>query len=135
MADYQLDYRWNMAGRVPVLSVVITGRLLNDPTAIPSIIDQTHAFIDRHPQYDAVYVAYDLTHTERKLPLPALMQRSAYSPKVKRVAVIGASARTDEMAVLIMGAAKGVPYPFGFFDTPEAAASFLHDGSTVVHRA
>jgi len=135
MADYQLEYRWNVASSVPVLSVVITGRVLNDPTAIPTIIDQTHAYIDRHPQYGAVYIAYDMTRTERKLPLPALMQRSAYSPRVKRVAIIGARARTDEMAVLIMGAAKGVPYPYGFFDTPEAAARFLYDSSMVAHRA
>ncbi len=128
MADYQIEYRWNLAGGVPVLSVVITGRLLDDPTAIPTIIDQTHAFIERHPQFTHVYIAYDLTHTERKLPLAALMRRSEYSAKVGRVAIIGAGARTDEMAVLIMGAAKRVPYTIAFFDTAEAAAPFLHGG-------
>jgi hypothetical protein len=42
------------------------------------------------------------------------MCRSVLSDKVRRVVVIGARARRDEMSVLIMAAAKRLPYEIDF---------------------
>ncbi len=125
MADYELVYRWSLVSAEPVLYVRVVGSLLGEPNTIPTIIDRVHAYIEQS-LYPHVHLAYDITRTERRLPLPALMRRSAPSRRVQRVAIVGAGARTDEMACLIMGAAKGLNYPLRFFDTLEEAAPFLH---------
>jgi len=135
MADYELAYRWSLVSAAPVLYVRVLGSLLSDPNAIPAIIDRVHAYAEQS-LYPRVRLAYDITRTERHLPLPALMRRAAPSPRVQRVAVVGAGARTDEMAVLIMSAAKGLDYPLRFFATLDEAAPFLHEqeAQTVLQR-
>lgn len=124
MTDYQVDYCWDHSGPLAVLHVTLTGSLLSDPGAIPAIIDQAHALVDQSDALTAC-IAYDLTGMEGHLPLEALMRRGAPSPRVARVAIIGARTRPDEMAVLIMSAAKRVPYPVHFFATLADAAPFL----------
>jgi hypothetical protein len=114
MADYQLNYTWDASHAVPLLVATISGRLLNDRQALGQIIDQTHAVAEQHIDYEEIFVAYDLSQTERRLPLHALMGRSRISLRVKRVYVIGAGSRKDEMAVLIMSAAKRLPYEVRF---------------------
>ncbi len=121
MTDYRVEYRWNSAQPLPLLLVTVSGRLLADPRSLPQIIDQAHHVVDQHKDCEAVCLAYDLTRTEGRLPLHALMCRSVLSDKVRRVVVIGARARRDEMSVLIMAAAKRLPYEIDFFGTLEEA--------------
>lgn len=117
MADYQVNYTWDTSHAVPLLIATISGWLLSDAQALGRIIDQTHAIAEQHTDYDEIYVAYDLSRTERRLSLQALMCRSRISQRVKTVYVIGAGSRKDEMAVLIMSAAKRVPYEVRFAQT------------------
>jgi hypothetical protein len=126
MADYQIDYRWDVSQTIPVLWLVVTGRLLTDHSAISSMIDQAHALAERHDEYNAVHLAYDLRATEGTLPLSMLMRRTRTSGKIKRVAIIGARSRLDEMAILISASAKQLPYEFGFFTSQEHAVDFLY---------
>lgn len=114
MADYQLNYTWDISHAVPLLIATISGRVLNDGQALGRIIDQTHAIAEQHTDYEEIFVAYDLNRTERRLPLHALMGRNRISSRVKCVYVIGAGSRKDEMAVLIMSAAKRLPYEVRF---------------------
>lgn len=114
MADYQVNYTWDTTHAVPLLIVTISGRVLNDGQALGRIIDQTHAVAEQHTDYDEIFVAYDMSRTERRLPLHGLMGRSHISPRVKGVYVIGAGSRKDEMAVLIMSTAKRLPYEIHF---------------------
>lgn len=112
--DYQVVYCWDHSQTPPVLLARVSGSLLADPGAIPAIIDQTHTLVNQQAFLEAVHLVYDITHTEGRLPLAALMRRSVISPAVKRVVVLGARSRTDEMAVLIMSAAKRLPYDIAF---------------------
>lgn len=117
MADYLVNYTWDASHAVPLLIATISGRLLTDLSAPARIIDQTHAVAEQHTECDALAVVYDLSRTERRLPLDALMKRTRVSARVKAVFVIGAGSRKDEMAALIMSAAKRLPYPIDFFPT------------------
>lgn len=114
MADYQVHYTWDATHAVPLLIATITGRVLNEGQALGRIIDQTHAIVEQRTDYDELYIAYDLCRTERRLPLHGLMSRSRVSSRVTRVYVVGAGSRKDEMAVLIMSAAKRLPYEIRF---------------------
>lgn len=131
MADYKVDYRWDTDHAVPILFVTVTGSILSDPATIPTVIDETHTRIEQRTDLDSVYLAYDVTGTERTLPLAALMGRTLFSSKVKRVVLIGVRARTDEMSVLIMGTAKQVPYEYRFAETLADAAPHLYDQDDV----
>lgn len=126
MADYQIEYRWDVSQAIPVLWLMVTGKLLTDHRAISTMIDQAHAYADRYDQYNPIHLAYDIRATEGKLPLAMLMGRTRVCSKVKRVAVIGARSRLDEMAMLIMAAAKQLPYEFGFFSSSDHAVEFLY---------
>jgi len=117
MADYQVHYTWDATHAVPLLIATVSGRVLTEGQALGWIIDQTHALAEQHTEYDKIFIAYDLSRTERRLPLHGLMSRSRVSSRVKRVYVVGAGSRKDEMAVLIMGAAKRLSYPVDFFPT------------------
>ncbi len=123
MSLYTTNTHWDMNHPVPVLHITVTGALT--PQGIPTLIHQAHTIVDQNEAYNTVYLAYDITGTSGKLPLKALMQVRRLSSKVKRVAIIGASSRSDEMAVLIMASARSIPYEFGFFHTPAEAAAFL----------
>lgn len=112
--DYFITYQWDTSHRPTVLLALVSGSLLADPATIPTIIDQTHTLINEQTNLDAIHLMYDLTRTEGRLPLAALMQRSVISPAVKHVTICGAHSRTDEMAVLIMSAAKRLPYEIAF---------------------
>ncbi|MBN1200649.1 MAG: hypothetical protein JXJ20_02215 [Anaerolineae bacterium] len=126
MPDYTVEFRWDISPTRAVLWITLQGNLLSDPQSIPTIIDQAHAYADRYEGHKPVCLAYDLSSTEQQLPLAALMRRTRISAKVKRVAIIGARARTDEMAVIIMANAKRIPFEFKFFKTREAAHNYLH---------
>jgi hypothetical protein len=125
MTDYHVTYHWDTSYVTPVLFVTTTGKILSDPQTIPTIIDQTHALIEKQREHAALILVYDTIGTERRLPLESLMGRQVFSPKVKGVILIGARARTDEMAVLIMSAAKRLPYDIQFFDTRDEAEAYL----------
>jgi len=125
MSNYYVEYCWDTSSSVPVLWIVVSGKLLDDPRALATIIDQAHLRANRDKDQTEVYLAYDFSATEGRLPLSYLMQWSHPCPKVKRVAMIGVRARIDEMAVLIMAAAKRVPYECRFFETREDARYFL----------
>ena len=75
MADYQLNYTWDASHAVPLLVATISGRLLNDRQALGQIIDQTHAVAEQHIDYEEIFVAYDLSQTERRLPREAAKTR------------------------------------------------------------
>lgn len=126
MADYHVNYTWDASQPVPLLIATVSGRVLTDLSALPRIIDQAHALSEQHTECDALYLAYDLSRTERRLPLDALMQRTRVSPRVKAVFVIGVGSRKDEMAALIMSAAKRLPYPIDFFPTLDDLYAALH---------
>jgi hypothetical protein len=124
--DYQIAYRWDFSQARPALLAHVSGSLLADPATIPTIIDQTHTLINEQPHLTAVTLAYDLTRTEGRLPLAALMRRSVVSPAVKQVTIYGARSRTDEMAILIMSAAKRLPYEIVFAaSTPDHKPQFF----------
>ena len=125
MRAYHIDYRWGVNHGVPVLTITVTGQLSDPTTNLPALINRAHTVVNRCDLCSAVYLVYDFTGTSGKLPLEALMRRGTPSPKVKRVAVIGADSRSDEMAVLIMASARHIPYEFGFFPTLTDAAAFL----------
>jgi hypothetical protein len=112
--DYHITYHWDTSNPLTILHARVSGSLLADPAAIAALIDQTHTLVDERPGAAEVTIVYDLTHTEGRLPLAALMRRSVISPAVRRVIVCGARSRTDEMAVLIMSAAKRLPYDILF---------------------
>jgi len=112
--EYHITYHWDTSNPLTVLHARVSGSLLADPTAIPALIDQTHKLVDERPGAEGVTIVYDLTRTEGRLPLAALMRRSVISPAVRRVIICGARSRTDEMAVLIMSAAKRLPYDILF---------------------
>ncbi len=117
MADYLVNYTWDASLAMPLLIVTVSGRLLTDLSALPRIIDQAHAVAEQHTECDALAIVYDFSRTERRLPLDALMKRTHVSARVKAVFVVGAGSRKDEMAALIMSAAKRVTYPVEFFPT------------------
>jgi hypothetical protein len=123
MKNYQVHFRWDLSHAIPLLLVTVSGRLLSDPTALPAIIDQAHACAE--DREEGVYIVYDFRGTEGKLPLHALMRHTRTCRRVRQVAVVGARARSDEMAFLIMGAAKRVPYGHVFFKSPEEAIMHL----------
>ncbi|NDJ76047.1 MAG: hypothetical protein GYB65_07290 [Chloroflexi bacterium] len=125
MADFQVEYRWDTSHAIPILFITVSGHILTDAGTIPGIIDKTHALVEKCG-WNTVYLVYDICQTEGRLPLNAMMSRSAFSSRVRRVIVVGAKARTDEMAVLIMGAAKQVPYDITFCDSLDNALSLLY---------
>ena len=127
MADYQIDYHWDVSQAIPVLWLVVSGKLLTDHRTISNMIDQAHAYAERHDEYNLIHLAYDIRATEGKLPLAMLMGRTRMCNKIKRVAIIGARSRLDEMAMLIMAAAKQLPYEFGFFSSQDHAIDFLYE--------
>lgn len=126
MADYLVNYTWDTSHAVPLLIVSVSGRLLTDPLAIARIIDQAHLLAEQHTESDELYLVYDLTRTERRLPLNSLMGRTRISPRVKGVYVIGIINRTDEMAVLIMSAAKRLPYTVEFYPSLDELHAHLN---------
>lgn len=117
MVSYLVHYTWDESHAVPLLLATVSGQILYDGQAVGRIIDQTHAIAEQHAECDRLLLAYDLSATERRLPLADLMKRSRISPRVAGVYVIGLGSRKDEMATLIMSAAKRLPYPVGFFST------------------
>jgi hypothetical protein len=121
MLSYHVTYRWDTVSGVPVLFVTLAGQLLADASTLADIIDQTHRYVDACDKYNAVHIIYDFTRTERRLPLHGLMQSGQVSRKVRGATVVGAQTRKDEMAVLIMAAAKQVPYDFAFTQTLDEA--------------
>ncbi|HMM28728.1 MAG TPA: hypothetical protein PKD46_10625 [Aggregatilineaceae bacterium] len=125
MADYSVNYTWDASHAVPLLIATVSGRVLSDLTALPRIIDQAHAIAEQHTECEGLYVAYDFSRTERRLPLDALMKRTRISGRVRGVYVIGAGSRKDEMAALIMSAAKRLPYPVVFYPTLDALYAAL----------
>ena len=129
MADYQVNYTWDTSHAVPLLIATVSGRVLSDAHALGRILDQTHAIAEQHTDYDEIYLAYDLSRTERKLSLHGLMGRSYVSSRVTRAYVVGAGSRKDEMAVLIMSAAKRVSYEVVFCATLDEVHAALaeHD--------
>jgi hypothetical protein len=133
MPSYQVTYQWDMSHSVPVLLTTVSGNLLDNPDTIATIIDQTYAYIDQHGEYQTVHLVYDITDTERRLPLEALMRSQQYSLKVQQITLVGARSRKDEMAVLIMGAAKRLPYDFAFAHTLEEAKACWRAAPTALH--
>jgi hypothetical protein len=129
MTDYQVDYHWDDTHSIPILTIAVSGRLLTDKRSIPAIIDQGHTYVEQNKECKAVYLIYDFSKTEGRFPLDALMRSTPYSHKIKEVAIIGAHARTDEMALLIMGAAKRIPYEYRFFHSFNAARDYFYGQS------
>ena len=125
MKTYTVEYHWDFRYQLPMLQVQLSGTLLNSQHTLPQMIDNVHAVIQRS-DHDAVYLLYDFSSTERRLPLASLMQRTRVSPKVKRVAIVGTRARVDEMSVLIMRSAKQIPYDYGFFNTIDESVLFFN---------
>jgi hypothetical protein len=125
---HTVDFRWHTLRSIPLLVVHVSGKILLDSRIIPAILDQSHVQVDHHSA-NSVYMLYDFTQTEGKLPLHALMQRTFASSKVKRVGVMGARTRADEMAMMIMATAKRLPYPIEFFRSVEDAERvfYAHD--------
>ncbi len=121
MIDYQADYHWELLDGTPVLFVTVTGHLLSNPRAIPAIIDRAHHLSNAHHEFDQVWIVYDFTRTEGRLPLQALMVDTELCSKICRISVIGLHSRADEMSILIMAAAKQASYPVDFFTTEQSA--------------
>lgn len=121
MIDYQADYHWELIGERSVLFVTITGSLLSHSRAISTIIDRTHHLANGRSETDQVWIVYDFTRTEGRLPLQSLMVDTEPCSKIRRVSVIGLHNRADEMSILIMVAAKRMSYPVDFFATEQAA--------------
>lgn len=124
MDELMAYYAWDLAFSLPVLVVTVMPCHCEGGLKLPEVIDRVYAYVEQQT-YPAVCIAYDLRSTDGRLPLNALMQSAAPSPKVQRVAVIGARARTDEMAVLIAAAAKQVTFPIRFFPSYAQAVPFL----------
>ncbi|HEX3054029.1 MAG TPA: hypothetical protein VHP83_25470 [Aggregatilineaceae bacterium] len=117
---YHFDYEWYLDSKIPILLVTAVGDLLSDIQALAQMIDQAH-YRAGQSEYPAVFILYDLTQTEGKISLIALMHRSLPSPNVRGVAFVGTRTRADEMAVLIQAAAKRLNYTSWFFKTRREA--------------
>lgn len=124
MAELTAYHAWDLAFPIPVLVVTVAVARPGAGQTIPALLDDVRAAVDAE-QHAQVCVAYDLRAVDLRLPLEVLMQSTAPSPKVQRVAVIGTRSRIDEMAVLIMAAAKQFPYPIRFFRSYVQAVPFL----------
>ncbi len=127
---YHFDYEWYLDSKIPILLVAAAGDLLSDDHALAQMIDQAH-YRAGQSEYPAVFIIYDLSLTEGKLSLFALMRRSQPSPNVCGVAFVGTRTRADEMAVLIQAAAKRISYSSWFFKTRREALFFLQNTPTL----